>query len=270
MSYIKNNFKLIAIDLDGTLIGRDLLISARNKQAIKKAIRKGVIVTLATGRTYETTAPYAKELGIKVPVICYQGAMIKNSIQTLKNDTMKLNMVKQIIKLGLDNKTQVCLYFSDRAYLSKPLTNVGQKYLNEVELLKEIRIVDLAHYYLRSEPLKAMFIDKPVRIKRFLAQAKRKFDKKLYFTISAITYLEFLSKKSSKGEALKELRKHFRIKKEETLVIGDNYNDIPLLQEGGFAVAVKNSCQELKRNADYITEAYNRDGVAKAIEKFVL
>ncbi|MFA6587528.1 MAG: Cof-type HAD-IIB family hydrolase [Patescibacteria group bacterium] len=267
----KPKVKLLLIDLDDTLIGPDLQVSLKNRQAIKKAIRAGIKVTLATGRTLTTTLPFALKLGLTHTLVCFQGALLTGKSKRLSSRTMPPQHYLDIIRFGLQYKVQICVYALDHdtVFFQRPLNRYGKEYLDKIEQVRQISLVNLLNYPFTHPPIKIMLIAHPETIIKLEKEARKKFDNTLYITRTRNTLLEFLHPQVNKGYALKKLVEHYNLDISQTAAIGDGYNDIPMLKTAGVSFAVKNAPAKVERSADYVVSSWDQDGVAEAIERIL-
>ena len=115
--------KFLAIDLDDTLIGYDLKISKRNRKAVKKAIKSGIKVTIATGRTFQTAEPFGKQLGIKLPLICYNGALVRNGHKVHIEKMLPEEFHDDLVTFAKRNGVQIAFYVSHHTviFFNRPL-----------------------------------------------------------------------------------------------------------------------------------------------------
>jgi Cof subfamily protein (haloacid dehalogenase superfamily) len=260
--------KLLAIDLDDTLIGQDLQVSDRNRRAIRRAIRSGIIVTLLTGRTFSTTLPFAKKLGITHTFGCFQGALLRGKTKVLTSRTLPPQNFLDVIRFGLKHKVQLCVYALDHdtVYFQRPLDHFGKEYLDRIEQVPQISLVNLLTYPFTHPPIKIQFVAGPEKIIHLEKLAKREWGKNLYITRSRVNLLEFLHPHVSKGFALKYLADHYNLDMAQTAAIGDGYNDVPMLKAAGVSFAVKNAPSDVERSADHVVSSCDQDGVAEAID----
>jgi Cof subfamily protein (haloacid dehalogenase superfamily) len=259
--------KLLAIDLDDTLIGQDLHVSSRNRAAIRRAIRAGIIVTLATGRTFTTTLPIAERLGLHHTLACFQGALMRGRRKILTSRTLPPQYYLDIIKFGLRHGVQQCVYALDHdtVFFQRPLNRYGKEYLDRIEQVRQISLVNLATYPFPHPPIKVMFIASPEKVVRLEALAKRKWGSALYVTQTRTNLLEFLHPQVNKGFALRYLANHYHLPMSQTAAIGDGYNDIPMFAAAGVSFAVKNASRYVEEAADHVVASWDQDGVAEAI-----
>ncbi|MEK7632079.1 MAG: Cof-type HAD-IIB family hydrolase [Patescibacteria group bacterium] len=260
--------KLLAIDLDDTLIGQDLRVSDRNRRAIRRAVRSGLLVTLLTGRTFTTTLPFAQRLGLTHTLGCFQGALLRGKTKMLTSRTLPPQNYLEVIRFGLKHKVQLCVYALDHdtVYFQRPLNHFGKEYLDHIEQVRQISLVDLLTYPFSHPPIKIQFVAGPEKIIHLEKLAKREWGKKLYITRSRVNLLEFLHPHVSKGFALRYLADHYNLTMQQTAAIGDGYNDIPMLKAAGVSFAVKNAPADVERAADHVVASCDQDGVAEAID----
>jgi Cof subfamily protein (haloacid dehalogenase superfamily) len=262
-------FKLIASDLDGTLLNKACQITERTKNAIRQAQARGVIFTLATGRMYRSARPFAQELEIDVPLITYEGALVKTS-QTKKvlyYRPLAAALAKEIVAIGEENDLNINVYINDELYVSR-VTEEIRKYCRVVQV-PYIQVEDWS-LVLEREPTKVLFMGEGEKLDQLWGKTREYFGDQVYITKSGLSFLEFTHPQATKGHGLKFLAREFGIKKEEIMAFGDNFNDLELLRAAGLGVAMANAREELKQVADYVTGSNEEDGVAEAIEKFVL
>lgn len=260
---------MIAIDLDDSLLGNDLMVSPKNKEALYKAIDQGVIVTIATGRMYISALVYAKQLGLDVPLITYQGGLIKSALsgKVLYDKSVPIDISRKIIEMARSKDAHLQIYVEDDYYFEKN-NSYSEGYGKNVGVEgKEVGPLDL---FLTLEPNKLIIIQEPERILELRDLFKEAFGDEIEINISKPQYLEFTHKDASKGKALEHLAKSKGINKENVMAIGDSYNDISMIKYAGLGVAMNNAPDEVKKWADYITGSNDEDGVAQAINKFVL
>lgn len=260
--------KLIVVDLDDTLIGLDLRVSKRNVQTIKQARKKGIHVTLATGRTYQTAEPFAKKLGITSPVICYNGALVRNSNKVHIEKMLPEYFYPELVDFAKRNKVQLAFYVSHHSiiFFNRPLDAFAKEYLDKIEQVSEITLVNFSNYTLPRTPIKAMMISTDKRTRMLEKKAKAKWGDKMYITITRPNLLEFLHPDINKGTAVEYIAKMHKIPLWQTMAIGDGMNDIPMLQRVRYSVAVKNAPAEVEQEARYVVSSWDQDGVAEAIE----
>lgn len=264
-------YKLIAVDMDGTLLREDKTISDRTKEAIRGAVQKGVKVVLASGRPIEGLERYLNELELTSEndyVMSFNGSLIQNvkTRQIVSKNILKGSDLKKLYALSKEIGVNIHA-FTKQGCITPKMNEYTQLEgrINGIEIYE----ADFDTLSEEEDVIKVMFIDpQPV-----LEEAMKKIPEAYYeeFTIvrSAPFFLEFLHKKSSKGTGIKALGDHLHISREEIICIGDAGNDLDMIEFAGLGVAMGNAFPEVKEAADYITSTNEEDGVAHVIEKFI-
>jgi len=260
------DIKLIAIDLDGTLLNNDLKISPRAVAAIQAAQKKGVMVTLCTGRMYISASRYAQELGLDIPLVTYNGALVKSSLsqEVLYERNLPLEEARHILKVCEEFDCQLNIYVDDKLYVEKS-NDWAKKYARKVSV--PLNEVDSFLDFLKVSPIKMLAIGEEDTLYML---RKRLTDREIYITRSHSYFLEMLNPEATKGKGLAEVVKKLAIDRKNVMAIGDNENDIEMFKYAGYSVAMANAGDDIKAHADYVTKNNDDDGVAEAIEKLVL
>ncbi|MBU3217044.1 Cof-type HAD-IIB family hydrolase [Clostridium estertheticum] len=275
-------YKLMCIDMDGTLLNSKRVVSDINKNAIKKAHDLGVQIVIATGRVYSNAAFYSNLIGVKSPVIASNGAIIKEKLTDkiiYKNELGIENLAKIIevchkhkLKLNLNTHNSIIsasrlIYVITKYIFLKSMMNsengkLNIRYVSKHNLLKTIKENS-------KDIIKCEILDTSPRR---LEIAKEDFKKivDLEIVSSSKNNIEITSKSVSKGQAVKELAKYYNLEVEEIITIGDSQNDLSMIEYAGLGIAMGNGTELVKSKADYITDTNDNDGVAKAINKFIL
>lgn len=263
------DIKLIALDLDGTLLNSKHKLSDRNKTAVKKAIENGVQVVIATGKTRISATSLLEELGIKSPGVFTQGLTIYNGDGTIRNSVvMDKNIVRHIITFAEDRGFGVLAYSGDRI-LTRRADEIAEKIAEYGEPLAE-SVGALQNILDNTEINKLILYGQESKIAALRWQLSKQLDGQIHLTRSAVTgIIEVLPANSSKGKAVMRVMKDLNIAPENTMAIGDGENDIEMLQAVGTSVAMGNAVQKLKDVASQVVGSNDEDGVAQAIEMFV-
>ena len=284
MSMNNLKYKMLVTDMDYTLLNNEKKISERNREAVKKAIEKGVHMVVATGRIYTSARIYARLLGVTTPIVASNGAIIreaafdnpKDTERTIYKDTLNVETVKKLVELS-HKYGLLCHFFTEDTIYAEKLENVSlrylewNKYLGEEDQVK-IRIVDDIESTFEQEGvgiLKGVVVDKD-------SEKIQSFRNEIVGTgIVSVSQsmkdnLEVMNKGVTKGSAVKILAQMYGIDREEIIAIGDNENDISMIEYAGLGIAMGNAEELLKNVANHITGDYQEDGVAEAIERFIL
>jgi Cof subfamily protein (haloacid dehalogenase superfamily) len=262
-------FKLVAVDLDDTLLAEDLSIPDRVKDAVKLVRAAGVYFTICTGRMYKSAVKYASELGIDIPLITYQGALVKNSLSgvVLIEKPLPLAYAREIIARVHQYGYHLNSYLDDRLLFERD-TPEGRGYAAIAGV--EYEVVGDFLAYLDRDPMKVVAIAEEPLIDQLKAALSPLYTGKISIAKSKPHFLEFSHRQATKGQALAFLAAHLGIKREEIMAVGDGYNDLDMLEYAGLSIVVANAREEIKKKADYVTTASYGAGVVEALGKFVL
>lgn len=289
-------YKLVAIDLDGTLLNSCGEISNRNKEAIKKAIQKNVEIVLASGRPIASVKNFANEIGANDYIICGNGAITYDiqKEQIIYNRFIEKSKVLQIVRICEENSIFYTLYTKD-TILTKSL-NYDILFFNQENASKtedkktKINIVPKIEEYIQNRKeedyLKINICDNDkvvfgsiIRKLRNIrgidvldvGHMSRKTIKDGTNTIyMEYYYTEITNTNVDKWHAIENLIEKLKINKEEVIAIGDNVNDSKMVQNAGLGAIMENAAPYIKENADYVTKDNDSDGVAQVIEKYIL
>ena len=263
------NIRLVALDLDDTLLDSQYKLPPVNKKAVAEVLDLGIHVTFTTGRMYRSARPIAQELGIKLPIITYQGAYIRNpqTGELLHHAPLDYEDALEILELAKNKKLTVQAYFDDMLCVE-----AANKYIAAYAVACNVPIKAVGDLtkFIKSPPTKLLLVGDPAELDELWVSCNKKYGKRMYITKSKPYYLEFLNIISNKGNGLSILANSLGIKKEEIMACGDSYNDLGLFAGAGLKVAMGNAIPELKAAADYISADNDNAGVAQALKKFVL
>jgi Cof subfamily protein (haloacid dehalogenase superfamily) len=265
-------YRLLAIDLDGTVIGRDLRIPPGTAAAIQTFQRRGGHVTLATGRTLRTTAPFADELGVDGPLICYQGALIKDhrSGRVFFHDPVPPLLAAEAVERLLAAKVYVHAYIDDELYVPWAGEEIAfYQTFSEVKLPVHV-VNDLAAVVAERAPTKLLFIAAEEQVEPHLTGLQEHFADRLHAVRSHAHFGELTAPGCTKGRALAQLAAHFGIAQAAVAAIGDHLNDVEMVRWAGLGLAVHGAPPALADVADALIDGPERAGVAVAIRRHLL
>lgn len=261
--------KLVVTDLDGTLLDRSHVVSADNISAVRAAVRAGVTVTIATGRMYASALPYARELGVDVPIITYNGAMIKSVAgEVLFERCIEPAVVGEIFDFCREKGWYIQAYCGDQLYFADRCAKA-----KSYERLAGIQGIAAGKglYDLRGDIPKMLIITSGSdESDAYIEQMKERFGKRIFATKSNPDYIEIVDPNVNKAVALQILMDKLGVQRDEVMAIGDSNNDVPMLKHAGLSVAMDNASDSVKALCDFVTDDCARSGVAAAIEKYVL
>ncbi|MGL5822893.1 MAG: Cof-type HAD-IIB family hydrolase [Sarcina sp.] len=274
------NYKMICIDMDGTLLNSKKKLSEENKKALKKAYDKGVHIIICTGRNSRSALYFADQIGINSAIIANNGALVmdESGEVLLFKEILDKKQCQKILDISKKYRTIPNFHSVGKIYLNSKFRkfindmffnrNVPQKYKIENVYLKEQTAWNNLFDENKEFFGKCIMLDKS---REKLGKISDELEETGMFelTYSGKYCLEINSKGVSKGRAVKMLSEHYDIKQEEIICIGDNGNDISMIKYAGLGVAMQNGTEEVKSVADYITDSNDNNGVAKVVEKFV-
>lgn len=288
-------YKLIAIDLDGTLLNSQGLISEKNKEAIKKAQNKGVEVILASGRSKDSVKNFSLEINSNKYLIAGNGALAYDiqKDKDIYDKSIKKNDILKILKICEENSIFYSLH-TKHTILTKslnysPLVYHSENLLKSDEKKTSINVIPNLYEYVKSNNRETYFkvtiqdSDKSIfnNIIRKLKQVKNvdvidvehstKKNIKLNNQETSIQYYytEITRKNINKWSAIRAVSKKMRINKKQIVAIGDNNNDKEMIQKAGYGIVMANSALAVQNIGDIVVADHNSDGVAEAINKIL-
>ena len=282
--------RLIALDLDGTLLDSRGRVSARNRAALDEARARGVRIALVTGRRFRDARPLALELGLDVPVIAHNGALTKHahSLETVAAVLMPVEAARAVVRVGREHGADA-LVSDDHVGAGllvydhiSPGNTALAKYIEwsrrvvGEEAAAAIRRVDSLEAYLDHDPLHVAFSGGCAAMERLseVMKVELKGGVRLLLTLYPkmdFALLDVLHPEASKGAGLAAVAAEAALTREEVMAVGDNYNDLEMLEWAGTGVLMGNADAGLHASGRFHATATNDDGgVADAIERFVL
>jgi Cof subfamily protein (haloacid dehalogenase superfamily) len=267
---ITTRIRLIALDVDGTLVGSRGAISPRVRDAIAQAKVRGTETTIVTGRMFQAARPFAQTLGITGPVVCYQGAAIfeAGSGKLIRQTPVHQDVTREVIAWALERGVHVQCYADDELYLQS--VNQFSKRYTDLAKVEPIVVPSLAATFHDQPSIKIVLVDDPGPSAKHLAALQTLLGSRAYLTRSHVDFVEVLSPDINKGEALGFVAEKYGATLAETMAVGDAWNDVPLITAAGIGVAMGSGPPELFAKADAVVGDVAHDGVAEAIERFVL
>lgn len=288
------SIRLLALDLDGTLLTSRGELSERNSKAIAAARSLGVRVALVTGRRFRDARPLALELGLDVPVISHNGALTKHArtLETVSATLLPLDAAKEVLRIGRANNADALVsddphgvgllvydhLSDDNAALAKYIAWSRRIHGDEAE--EAVRRVTSLEDYLDHPPVHIAFSGNVSRITGLGEIFAKELGERVKLLSTIYPKLDFglldvLHPQVSKGAGVAAAADEQGITRDEVMAVGDNLNDLEMLQYAGTSVLMGNaqaSLSELLRDLDVcqIAATNDEDGVALAIEQFIL
>ena len=267
-------YKMIALDLDGTLTNSQKTVSERNKEALKKAADMGVHIVLASGRPLVGIRPVAEMVGLSETggyMLAYNGAHIVDAAtgETIMETMIPEEYYQDIVKYGSMFEDVTIVTYNNTGAVTLDDTNpyaVLEAKINRVPLQK---VTDLSGA-LDGPVCKFLCVGGHDHLRDIERLIKEKYGDKLNVFFSETYFLEIVPPGIEKAASLRKLLEKFGIDRTELIACGDGMNDITMIDYAGLGVAMENAQDALRSRADYITDTNDNDGVAEVIEKFIL
>ncbi|MEM9447429.1 MAG: Cof-type HAD-IIB family hydrolase [Cyanobacteria bacterium P01_E01_bin.6] len=271
-----DDIRLLVLDIDGTIAGESNQIRPAVLDAVKAVQQQGIQVAIATGRMYCSALRFHEALGLSLPLIAYQGAMMKDPItQTVHrhwpvSQDIAARLLDDLEHPDQKHRLSVHFYIDDQLYV-RDLTPETREYA-ERSGVKPIAVGDLREV-LHRDTTKILALSRdPDLISSMLASFRQQYTPaELYFTKSVATFFEAANPKINKGIAVQFLAEEMLgLTAANVMAIGDNFNDVEMLRYSGIGVAMGNAPTDVQADANWVTDDVEADGVAIAIHKFLL
>lgn len=268
-------YQLLVLDIDGTLVGKTGGISVKNRQVLALAVKSGIKVSLCSGRSLTGCLPVLEATGLNGNHVFYDGALVINprTRQEVYAEGMDAAAIRKAIGWTRIHGLDIELYSSTQYFAEHEnwSTDIHRRFFNTFACF-----TDYFEVAGRERIIKIGAVAANKEEKRKIQAFCRDFEGTFNFSwvtspsFPEVEFINIVSPQVSKGRAVAALAEHLAIEKESIFAIGDGMNDISMLSAAGFGVAMLNSPEELKKTADYITLDVEDDGLAAAVEKFIL
>ncbi|AGH81508.1 cof family hydrolase [Psychromonas sp. CNPT3] len=266
-------YKLIALDMDGTLLNSQKELTPRVHDVIRRAKEKGIKVVLASGRPFEGMLPTLKALGLDSDddiTLTYNASLILKvaSKEIISSALLDVDDALQLYELAKKLDVNVLAYSMQHGLI----TPKHNKYTHYEAELNKIEVTEFDFYKLSKDDtiLKVMMIDEPEVLTRAIEKLPISLQDKYSMAKSMPFFFEFMNKKSNKGNGMQVLATYLGLSSEQIICVGDAANDLEMIKFAGLGVAMKNATDDVKAHANYITDSNDNDGVAKVFEKYLL
>jgi Cof subfamily protein (haloacid dehalogenase superfamily) len=265
------DYKLLVVDIDGTILGDADTPTPPVLEALSQAQQAGVKLAIATGRMYRSALRFHRLLASPLPLISYQGALIKDpkDNRVYLHEPVPLEYAHEVLSLLARMDVSLHVYLNDSLYVASlsPETVAYAKRSG----VEPVVVSDLFQV-LTAEPTKILAVGKNVgMMDEILALLKKKYQPEaLYLTRSTDFFVEVAHPSASKGNAVKFLaEKVLEITADEVICIGDNFNDLEMIEYAGLGIAMSGGPSQVQEKADWVAPSVEEDGVATAIHKFI-
>lgn len=280
-------YKLLATDMDGTLLMDNKVLSQENIQALRRAKKQGVEIAICTGRPYIAVKPYLEQLDFDCWVITNNGAVIRNKEGDIISVTyMKSQALEEAIALLLQEKVYFHISDETHTFIRSYRERIRNLYrfilktgvtrlraflqsLRAVFIKKGHKKVDFSSFVQNGSKATSIFILSQNKQQLNDIRNKLKKIKTVDITSSGFDNVEVLDKNATKGKALQHLARILKINKEEIIAAGDNYNDLSMIEYAGLGVAMENGEKAVVEKADWITISNEDHGIAYLIKHFI-
>ncbi|MDR7423401.1 MAG: Cof-type HAD-IIB family hydrolase [Armatimonadota bacterium] len=262
-------YRLLVADIDGTLVNAQREITAPVRDAVRAAQAQGVRVCLATGRIWPSARRFVEGLGADPPAILYNGALVYDFArdEVWLRRALPAEHARAVLRLLRRHQAvQPHLYVDDRVYIGR-MNEITAAYQQKDSLQAEA-VGDLADW-LSTDPMKILIIGPPAALAAVVPELDA-LPFPVNHVFSEATYLEVLPPGVSKGEALRAAATHLGVAREEIIAVGDNLNDLAMVEYAGLGVAMANAPDALRARADYVAPSNDEGGLGEVIERFIL
>ncbi len=266
--------RLVAADLDGTLVGSDLVLRPRTVAAFHAAVANGVQISIATGRMAKSARPFAQTLGQTAPIIAYQGALMRAMWapdepigKLLFHRPLPAAVAREALIWSAEHGMAAHVNHLERFVLpaSDPRADDYSAFLGA-----RAEIVPDLVAWIRRPVTKILAVAEAPLPTILLPIARAHFAGRAEVTVSHPEFLEFLAPRVSKGEAVRWLARRLGIALEQTMTIGDQFNDLEMIEGVGHGVAMPSAPPEVQAAARYIAPPLADEGAAQVVEALVL
>lgn len=259
--------RLIATDLDDTLLDARSELTPRTLAALKRAMDAGVRIALSSGRMTEAMLPFARIIGVNAPMILFNGALIRDlrDGETIFANPIPFETARRVARMVEDMGVYIQAYPGE-GYFCDRRTEYTLGYEKSIRVPCAELGVPVSEW-MRGDMIKMLAIDTPERIDEVQRALREAFPSGVSFMKSKAHYLEIVAEGIDKGRALDALRARLGFERDEVMAFGDGQNDAAMLAAAGWGVAVENAVDECKAVARIIAPRNTEDGVAQVIEQ---
>jgi hypothetical protein len=267
--------ELIALDIDGTLVGDDLVIGRRTLETIAEARRRGIAVSLVTGRMATSATPFAETLGLTGPIVAQQGALVRSMPEPgwqrpgrlLYHRTLAPAVTMEIVRWC--HERDLMAHFN---YLEWMIVGARETRIEEYRAFvgDRLRIVDDIMARAQRPVTKVVALGEGEHQLEVMEEGRARFAGRAEVTLSHPRFLEFLAPGVSKGRAVRWLARRLGVPLGRCLAIGDQFNDLEMIREVGHGVAMPTAPEAVQAVARFVAPAVDEEGAAQVIERVAL
>lgn len=260
------SYQLLAIDLDGTLFGHDMTISARTRKALLAWQAEGRSLVIATGRMYRSARRVADELGVSTPIICYQGALVRcpRTEENLWHQALSGAVAAPVVA-QLEAQGFTVLAFRDEAVHARSNNSETRAY-TQLSRTEAVLVPSWDSFFAQGEATKVVAVSSPERVAAAATPLRESHKGVAHVVQSQPNFLEMVHPQANKGLALVKVCQALGVAVTSAVAVGDGQNDIEMLQTAGLGVAMGQGHAELLAVADRVTKPLAEDGLAVLVE----
>jgi Cof subfamily protein (haloacid dehalogenase superfamily) len=260
-------YRLMALDLDGTILDLRLNLDPRDVEALSEIIRAGVTVVACTGRPFPGAVPWVKRLGLDDPIICYQGAQIRLPDGAVVLDHgIQHDLAMEVIRFARERDLHVQAYRDDQLIVERDRPE-AHEYANHAGM--EIHVVGDLDVAMGPTTPKLVIVSTAQKLELLLPEVRKRWDGRLNAATSVPTYLEFTSVESDKATALAFLCDRLGVPQDQCVAVGDGRNDVSMIAWAGLGVAVEGSPPEVIAAADRTIPAPGHGGIKQLADVLI-
>jgi Cof subfamily protein (haloacid dehalogenase superfamily) len=240
---VDGRHRLLAIDLDGTLISLDLQLDPRDVAAVQRAEASGLRVVACTGRPFPGAIPWVRMLGLESPLVCYQGAQVRMPDgRMLLDHGVPHDVAVEVVRFCRERDLHVQAYRSDELIVERDRPE-AQEYARHSGM--QVHVVGDLDAAMEATTPKLVIVAAPELVERWLPEVRNRWAGRLYVATSLPNYIEITSPNADKRQALEWLCQRFGIKRDQAVAVGDGRNDEPMIEWAGLGYAVEGAPPEV-------------------------
>jgi len=263
-----SRYQLVAIDLDGTIINKDGAIVSGAAEAIRRVLARGIAVTLATGRMYQPTNRFAHELGLSAPLICYQGALIREPGDgaVLWHKPLPGPLARRVLTVMREQGLHRYAYIDGSIYVEQRREEDSRYAQNNGV---ELHLVDDLSALLERQPTELAARGDAAEVELLIARIRAVCGSGVIVNRIHTSFCEVAHGESGKGNALKYLAERLAVPRSRTVAIGDSPNDVSMLEWAGLGIAVGDVPAEVRTAADWVIDNGAEDSFGEAVARLL-
>lgn len=268
-----SKYKILVLDLDGTLTNSKKEISEKNKQALLAAQEKGITIILASGRPTYGIVPLAEELNLADYggyILSFNGGTIINwkTKEVIHEAKIEGNVIPHLYSDAVQNDVTIISYVNEHIITE----NKDDKYVAIEAHLNKMKIKQVESFTdtISHDTPKCLIVGDENKLKDLETVMQKKYGHSMSIYRSEPFFLELMPQNIDKAQSLRKLLSHINIEKEQMIACGDGFNDLSMIEYAGLGVAMQNAQQKVKDASQYITLSNDEDGVAHVVNKFIL